>query len=262
MKIYQVDAFTQKPFMGNPAGVCFTDTPLDEEFMQNLAMEMNLSETAFLVRQGEGYSLRWFTPKSEVSLCGHATLASAHILYETGLLAFDQRALFYTLSGTLYAFRQGDLLTLDFPAKEDSPIVLPDRLEEALGAKAVYCGKNKMNIIVELESEQAIYDLKPDFNLLLNYSDVRAVMVTAKGSGRYDFISRFFAPAVGVNEDPVTGSAHCCLVPYWRRKLNKDTFTAYQASPRGGELLLAQKGDRVFISGKAVTVFICEVAGV
>lgn len=262
MKIYQVDAFAQRPFGGNPAGVCLTDAPLDDALMQNLAMEMNLSETAFLVRQGEGYSLRWFTPKSEVTLCGHATLASAHILYETGLLAPDQRAQFYTLSGTLYAFKQDDFLTLDFPAKEDSPIDLPEQLEEALGAKSLYCGKNKMDIIVELESEQAVYDLKPNFDLLLHFNDVRAVMVTAKGSGRYDFVSRFFAPAVGVNEDPVTGSAHCCLVPYWRRKLHKDTFTAYQASQRGGELLLEQKGNRVLISGKAVTVFICEVVGV
>lgn len=258
MTIYQVDAFTNKPFSGNPAGVCITKNPLDERTMQSIAAEMNLAETAFLVKGAEGYSLRWFTPKAEVDLCGHATLASAHILYQKGFLASAERAVFHTKSGVLYAKKQGDLITLDFPSEPAEKIDVPQDLERALGEKILYCGQNRMDILVELENEEAVKSLKPDIALLSSISDVRGVIVTARAK-EYDFVSRFFAPAVGIDEDPVTGSAHCCLAPYWSKKTGKTSFKAYQASERGGELFCELSGERVYISGNAVTVMTCEL---
>lgn len=252
MKIYQVDAFTEKLFSGNPAGVCVLNEKLDEKLMQNIAREMNLSETAFLVKDGEAYNLRWFTPDSEIDLCGHATLASAHILWEKGFLKNDQEAKFSTKSGLLTAKMSNGWIELNFPALPEKETEPPAGLLEALGVEATYVGKNIFDYLVEVESEEIVRTMKPDF-AKLSKVPARGVIVTAR-AGEYDFVSRFFAPEVGVFEDPVTGSAHCCLGPYWQKRLNKDEFIAYQASERGGVLKVKVTEERVLISGKAVTV--------
>jgi PhzF family phenazine biosynthesis protein len=257
--IYQVDSFTDKPFAGNPAGVCVLEKAADEAWMQAVAREMNLSETAFLVRQEDGFNLRWFTPAAEVELCGHATLASAHILWQTGILGANEQARFYTLSGLLTARRQGEWIEMNFPATPEKAVETPAGLSEALGMKPKYVGQNVFDYLVELEDEAAVRDLKPDFTGL-GKLPVRGVIVTAQAATpEFDFVSRFFAPAVGVNEDPVTGSAHCCLTPFWAKRLNKPKMTAYQASARGGVVRVELAGERVLISGQAVTVIRCEL---
>ncbi len=257
--IYQVDAFTDKPFAGNPAGVCLLAEAASETWMRNVAREMNLSETAFLVRQADGFDLRWFTPAAEVKLCGHATLASAHILFETRILKPGAKARFHTLSGLLTAEKRGDWIELNFPAKLEEPAEPLLELAEALGVTAMYVGKNVFDYLVEVDSAATVRNLSPDFTRL-GKLPVRGVMVTARSdSPEFDFVSRFFAPAVGINEDPVTGSAHCCLVPYWAKKLGKTEFTAFQASARGGVLRLRLDGERVIIGGQAVTVMHCEL---
>jgi len=252
MKIYQVDAFTEKPFSGNPAGLCVLNEKMDEKLMQNIACEMNLSETAFLIKEDQGYNLRWFTPNSEVDLCGHATLASAHILWEKGYLKKDREAKFSTKGGLLTAKMNEGWIELNFPALPEKRTETPLELLEALGVEAIYVGKSKFDYLIEVESEEIVATLKPDFMRLLNVP-ARGVIVTSK-SRKYDFASRFFAPKIGVSEDPVTGSAHCCLGPYWQKKMNKDEFVAYQASERSGVLKVKVVNDRVLISGKAVTV--------
>ena len=253
-EIFQVDAFTDTPFKGNPAAVCILPQAGDEGWMQNLATEMNLSETAFLVQQDDGYNLRWFTPAVEVDLCGHATLASAHILWENGLLAEDQEARFFSRSGLLTAERRGDWIQLDFPSEPESASEAPESLDEALGASATYVGRNRFDYLVEVESEDLVRNLSPDFQLLSSISS-RGFMVTSRSeTEEFDFISRFFAPAFGINEDPVTGSAHCCLGPYWAEKLDKAELTAFQASPRGGVVRVRVSPERVYLLGKAVTV--------
>ena len=260
MIIYQVDAFTDRVFTGNPAGVCILDKPQDERWMRNVAMEMNLSETAFLLRQDDGFGLRWFTPEVEVELCGHATLASAYILWKTGALRPDETARFHTLSGMLTAVKKPEGIELDFPAKIEAPVAVPEGLSEALGAEPLYVGSNKMDFLVELKSEAEVRKLSPDFNAL-GRMDARGVMVTAAAdSDEYDFVSRFFVPSCGINEDPVTGSAHCCLGPYWMKKLGKNVLKAWQASKRGGGLIVKVEGDRVKLVGKAVMVFHAEMA--
>ena len=254
LTIVQVDAFTSKPFAGNPAAVCVLPQSRDAIWMQNVAREMNLSETAYLVREGDDYNLRWFTPAVEVDLCGHATLASAHVLWEDGHLKPDQQARFQTRSGLLTADRRGDWIELDFPVKAEETAEPPERLAEALGTKPKYVGRNRFDYVVEVESETVLRALKPNFTLL-GEIPVRGVIVTARAeTNGYDFISRFFAPAAGVNEDPVTGSSHCCLTPFWAKRLGKTEFLAYQASARGGVLRLRLAGDRVVIGGQAVTV--------
>ena len=253
-EIFQVDAFTDTAFKGNPAAVCVLPQEGDEHWMQDLATEMNLSETAFLVQQEQGYNLRWFTPTVEVDLCGHATLASAHILWETGMLAADREARFFTRSGLLTAARHGEWIQLDFPSEPESTADAPQNLDKALGVPVIYVGKNRFDYLVEVESEDLVRNLIPDFQLLSSISS-RGVMVTSRSdTNEFDFISRFFAPAFGINEDPVTGSAHCCLGPFWAERLNKTELTAYQASPRGGIVRVRVSQERVFLSGKAVTV--------
>lgn len=252
MKIYQVDAFTEKPFKGNPAAVCILDSYATEKWMQDVASEMNLAETAFLVPLNDGYSLRWFTPNSEVDLCGHATLASAHILWEKGYLKQDQVANFHTKSGLLSAKINEGWIELNFPATLEEIINPPIELIEALGIEPIYVGKNIFDYLIEVKSEEIVRNIKPDFTKLMKVP-MRGVIVTAK-SVEYDFVSRFFAPEVGIFEDPVTGSTHCCLGPYWDKKLGKDKLIAYQASERGGVLKVQVQGERVLISGKAVTV--------
>lgn len=252
MKIYQVDAFTEQPFQGNPAGVCILQEKLDEKLMQNIAREMNLAETAFLIKNGEGYNLRWFTPNSEIDLCGHATLASAHILWEKEYLRRDQEAKFHTRSGVLTAKIDKGWIQLNFPALPEEKTEPPLELIEALGCKVAYVGKNKFDYLVEVESEEIVTALEPNFTKLFKVP-MRGVIITSKAK-EYDFISRYFAPEVGIWEDPVTGSAHTCLGPYWQKKLNKDEFIAYQASERGGVLRVKILKERVLISGKAVTM--------
>ncbi len=252
--IYQVDAFTEKPFRGNPAAVCILPEPGEAAWMQDVAREMNLSETAFLHRQADGFDLRWFTPAVEVELCGHATLASAHILWETGLLAWQEQARFHTRSGLLTAEREDTEIVLNFPVALDEPISAPPGLSEALGVIPRYTGKNSYDYLVEVESEEVVRNLRPDF-AKLRALPVRGIMVTSVASSEgYDFVSRFFAPGVGVDEDPVTGSAHCCLAPFWRKRLGKDELVAYQASERGGVVRVRVVGDRVLLGGRAVTV--------
>ena len=254
--IFQVDAFTEEPFKGNPAGVCLLPGPAEAGWMQSVAAEMNLAETAFPVPEGDGFRLRWFTPKIEVKLCGHATLATAHILWEQGLLAPDREARFQTLSGLLTARREGPLIELDFPARppRPEPPAWADAVVGALGIKPVYVGMSAEDILFEAADEGAVRCVEPDF-ATLRALPARGVIVTSRTADkRFDFISRFFAPSVGVDEDPVTGSSHTVLVPYWAGRLGKRTFTAYQASARGGILHLGLDGDRVKIAGTAVTV--------
>jgi PhzF family phenazine biosynthesis protein len=252
--IVQVDAFTATPFAGNPAAVCVLVEPRDERWMQNVAREMNLSETAFLSRQADGFDLRWFTPAVEVDLCGHATLASAHVLWETGQLQHREQARFHTRSGLLLAERKGEWIEMDFPATAEEAAFAPQGLLQALGVAPVYVGKNRFDYLIEVDSEEIVRDLQPDFSLLLKV-EARGVIVTSRASTQgYDFVSRFFAPRVGVYEDPVTGSAHCCLAPYWCSKFGKDQLVGYQASPRGGVVRVRVGTDRVYLGGQAVTV--------
>lgn len=255
LTMYQVDAFTSEPFKGNPAAVCLLEQPKDDSWMQAVAYEMNLSETAFLLPENDGYRLRWFTPKTEVKLCGHATLASAHVLYTEKLLPADREARFYTLSGLLTAAYEEStgLIELNFPAALPSACEIPAGLLEALPVKPLFIGRVNDDYLVEVATEEEVRSVAPDYPRLAQI--VRGAIVTATAVAKdYDFISRFFAPVEGINEDPVTGSAHCKLAPYWQAKLKKDRFTAYQASERGGYLELLMEGDRVRIGGKAVTI--------
>ena len=250
--LHIIDAFTERPFGGNPAAVCLLPSPADETWMKLVAREMNLSETAFLHPIEGGFSLRWLTPAVEVRLCGHATLASAFTLWETGVLAPQEEACFYTLSGWLKCWREGDWIVMDFPARACAPSVVPAGLEDALGCELLACGLNGMDYLVEVPSEAVLRGLKPNFTAL-SLLPVRGVIVTCRSeSPEFDFLSRFFAPAAGVNEDPVTGSAHCALGPYWQEKLGKADFTAYQASERGGLVKLTVQGERVLLRGQAV----------
>jgi PhzF family phenazine biosynthesis protein len=254
LTIYQVDAFTDRPFSGNQAGVCVVPEPQDAGWMQNVAREMNLSETAFLHKQVDGYNLRWFTPAVEVDLCGHATLASAHVLWEAGYLEAGEQARFHTRSGLLTADRKGDWIEMNFPAKPEEPAIAPPGLIEALGVPVKYIGKSHYDYLVEVDAEEIVRNVKPDFNLLATVP-ARGVIVTSLASSKdYDFVSRFFAPQVGVNEDPVTGSAHCCLSPFWSNRFRKDVLVGYQASARGGVVRVRLSGDRVNLGGQAVTV--------
>ena len=253
-RIVQVDAFTSEPFKGNPAAVCVLDEDRDAAWMQRVAAEINLSETAFLRPRGDGFDLRWFTPTVEVDLCGHATLASAHVLWKIGRLPLSKPARFHTKSGLLTAVRAGEWIELDFPATPEQEAAPPPGLAEALGAKPLYVGRSRFDYLVELDSEDAVARLRPDFARLAAIS-ARGVIVTARSARPgFDFVSRFFAPASGINEDPATGSSHCCLPPFWSRRLGKDSFLARQISARGGVLKVRLAGDRVILGGQAVTV--------
>jgi PhzF family phenazine biosynthesis protein len=252
--IIQVDAFTSEPFTGNPAAVCVLPEPAVEDWMQKVAREMNLSETAFLDRTGDGFNLRWFTPAAEVDLCGHATLAAAHVLWEMGHLPLDTPARFFTKSGLLTARRRDDWIELDFPAEPEVAVEPPPALLEALGFSPTYVGKNRMDYLVEADSEETLVALQPNLNLLTTFPHRGTIVTSRADSAQYDFVSRFFAPQVGIAEDPVTGSAHCCLGPFWSKQLGKDEFVAYQASARGGVVRVRVRGDRVILGGQAVTV--------
>jgi predicted PhzF superfamily epimerase YddE/YHI9 len=250
----QVDAFTDQPFSGNPAAVCLLPTARDVDWMQLVAREMNLAETAFLVRRLDGFNLRWFTPVYEVDLCGHATLASAHVLWEQEHLPTDQIARFHTRSGLLTAERRDRFIWLDFPSTPAAPAEPPPDLSQGLGTGGRFVGRTPFDYLVELDSESAVRDLTPDLAILARVP-VRGIIVTAKAtSPDCDFVSRFFGPAAGVPEDPVTGSAHCALAPYWSSRLGRNELVGYQASARGGTVHVRLAGDRVKLGGEAVTV--------
>ncbi|MEM0967333.1 MAG: PhzF family phenazine biosynthesis protein [Verrucomicrobiota bacterium] len=248
LPIYQIDAFTDVPFRGNPAAVCPLEDWLADEVLQAIAEENNLAETSFYLKKGDSYEIRWFTPVAEVDLCGHATLAAAHVLFASNELS-EPRVTFQSRSGPLHVTKEGDLLTLNFPAQVAEPCAMPEGIAEALGAQPSSFYR-AMDYLVTFESEEEIAGLDPDFRLLSTL-DLRGVIATAPGT-EVDFVSRFFAPKLGVDEDPVTGSAHCTLAPYWADRLEKDSMKARQLSKRTGEVLCRVEGDRVFLSGNAV----------
>lgn len=252
--IYIVDAFAERPFQGNPAAVCPLEMPADATWMQHVAGEMNLSETAFVVPAGEAFGLRWFTPAVEVDLCGHATLATAHLLWEQNLAPTDEPIRFETRSGLLTCTRRGAKIELDFPAEPATAVPLLPELSTALGAQPLSIGRNRFDVIAEFATEADVLRLRPDFGLLAAIP-ARGVIATARSSDpQFDFVSRFFAPAVGVNEDPVCGSAHCCLGPFWGERLGKTEMLGHQVSSRGGIIGVRLDGDRVVLSGTAITV--------
>ncbi len=250
----QIDAFTDRPFAGNPAAVCLLNDECDSLWMQAVAAEMNLSETAFVRPCSEGFELRWFTPAIEVELCGHATLASAHALWQERVVAGDAPIHFHTQSGTLICKQQGELIELDFPATPITPADSSEELCAALGVNASFVGQSQFDRLVLVDSEQLVHSLQPDFARLRKLP-IRGVSVTSVADdSRFDFVSRFFAPGAGIDEDPVTGSAHCALGPFWSERLGKTEMTAFQASSRGGIVHVRISGDRVFLAGQAITV--------
>ena len=259
--ILQIDAFTSQPFKGNPAAVCLLSEKLPDEWMQQVAAEMNLSETAFVQPRagGDGFSLRWFTPTLEIALCGHATLASAHALYETGWLGPREEARFHTQSGQLSVQRKGKLLEMNFPALPVRESVLPKAVQEALGAlprrvcRAVELG-NEKNFLLELADEKEVRNLKPDFGWLREVAKVGIIVTARATTPPFDFVSRYFAGYAGIDEDPVTGAAHCSLAPYWAKELGRTELIGYQASARGGVVRVRHAADRVLLAGEAVTV--------
>ncbi|WP_026884548.1 PhzF family phenazine biosynthesis protein [Clostridium akagii] len=254
--IYQVDSFTSERFKGNPAGVCILEEFANDKSMLNMAREMNLSETAFVVRNKDEFMLRWFTTTFEIDLCGHATLATAHILWTEGFWDKDKPIIFNTRSGKLIVNLKDNLLEMNFPSLECSEVsALPNSLIEALGGiKPIFLGKSGENYLIEVATEEEVRGMQINVSKLLECK-MKGVIVTAKGAGKYDFVSRFFAPEVGVSEDPVTGSAHCVLATFWSERLGKAKFSAYQCSKRGGEVNLELLGDRVLLRGNAVTIF-------
>jgi len=252
----QADSFTSEAFRGNPAAVCLIEREMSESWMQSVATEMNLSETAFPVCMGKNeYGLRWFAPATEVPLCGHATLATAHVLWQEGLAAQEEPIDFHSKSGVLVARREGDWICLDFPAYTLKEIPSPAGLAEALGAQPIVVFlSNSGKWLAELDSEAVVRQLTPDFGRLANL-DCRGCIVTARGKSQsYDFVSRFFAPQLGINEDPVTGAAHCCLAPYWADRLGKNELIGQQVSKREGTVKVRMLGERVDLLGQAVTV--------
>ncbi len=256
MNIYEVDAFTDRVFSGNPAAIVPLTDWLDDDVMQNIAAENNLSETAYFVEESDGsYNIRWFTPQTEVDLCGHATLASAHVLYNH--LGFEgEKVIFQSKSGELSVKKWKGMYWMNFPSNPPDPIPVPKMLPEAIGTVPLYTGVNT-DLLVLVQDEEVVQSLKPDFGTLKRMG-TRGVIVTAPGS-EVDFVSRFFAPGVGIPEDPVTGSAHTVLTPFWSNRLGKTEMKARQISERGGDLICIQKGQRVEIGGKAVTYLIGEI---
>ena len=252
IRYFVVDAFTNRPFKGNPAAVVPLDRWKEDAWLQNVAMEMNLSETVFLVPNAHGYDLRWFTPTIEVDLCGHATIASSVVLAHLGKLADGSNVAFSTRSGILEAKRKGSLIQLDFPALPSKPCDPPAGLLESLNVKPRYVGRSTFDLLVEVESESVVRGLTPDFKLLATVK-CRGLIVTARSDDpHFDFVSRFFAPAVGVDEDPVCGSAHCCLAPYWSERLGKTEMVGHQVSARSGIIFVEVRGDRVMLGGEGV----------
>ncbi|QNK89131.1 PhzF family phenazine biosynthesis protein [Sporosarcina sp. resist] len=255
MKLSSFNTFTEKAFKGNPAAVCLLSEEKARNWMQNVAKEINLPVTAFINRNNNEYHLRWFTPSTEIPICGHGTLASSFFLWKNGYVEKEKTINFYTKNGILKSRFVDEWVQLEFPSILEEKSIAPDLLIEALGVEPTYVGKNQLDYLVEVKSEAIIRDLKPRIDLIAQLP-ARGVIVTShSSSNEYDFVSRFFSPAQGLNEDYVTGSAHCCLGPYWKGKLQKSEFTAYQASDRGGILKVKVIDDKVLLSGKVVTVF-------
>lgn len=259
-RLYQVDSFSDKPFAGNPAAVCLVENVENEVWMQQVAAEMNLAETAFVCPHGKDeFRIRWFTPEAEVDLCGHATLASARILFDTGIVPEDRLCRFHSNSGILTARRAHGLIELDFPATPVVEATVPDGILESLGAAPTFAGRTVHDWFFVVSSAKEVRALEPDF-ARLRQTGSRGLIVTARDeNGEFDFISRFFAPGIGIDEDPVTGSAHCALGPWWQKSMGKSVFRAWQASRRGGELEVEVQGDRVLLRGKSVIVFSAEL---
>lgn len=259
LPLFQVDAFTDRPFSGNPAAICLLDNERTADWMQALAAEMNLSETAFLLEQDDGFGLRWFTPTTEVDLCGHATLAAAHVLWEQRLLTHESEARFHTRSGLLRATLNNEMIELDFPATPAEPAPEPPGLLAALELDKGDIYSNLLDYLVVVDDEAVVRALLPDFHALRQI-EARGVIVSARSENpTYDFVSRFFAPAAGIDEDPVTGAAHCTLAPWWAPQLDKQSMIAFQASNRGGVIKVNLQGDRVRLGGQAVTIFSGEL---
>jgi PhzF family phenazine biosynthesis protein len=252
--IWQVDAFTDQPFSGNPAAVCLLDEERETVWMQSVAAEMNLSETAFVRKREFDFGLRWFTPAVEVDLCGHATLASAHMLWKANIVRSDEPIRFHTRSGVLTAFREDESIKLDFPTTPAQESLPPIGLLEALGVEPSFVGKTSFDTFLVVDSAKVVRSLQPDFRRLARSLNRGVIVTAASDDRRFDFISRFFAPAAGIDEDPVTGSAHCCLAPYWGDRLGKRKMAGYQASARGGTVHVELNGDRTILGGQAVTV--------
>ena len=259
LPLFIVDAFAAKPFSGNPAAICLLDRQRDDKWLQALASEMNLSETAFVLPRADGWGLRWFTPLVEVDLCGHATLATSHVLWETGRLRQDEPALFHTRSGKLVCRRDDVGIAMDFPAEPATEVELSADLLEGLGVRPLFVGRNRMDVIACLESEQAVRAVVPN-QTALGRIVCRGIIITARSSGSYDFVSRAFFPRLGVPEDPVCGSAHCCLGPFWRDRLIKNELVGHQVSKRGGVVRVKCQGERVTLSGNAITVMRGELS--
>jgi PhzF family phenazine biosynthesis protein len=259
--IFTVDAFTNEAFSGNPAAVCLLDHPRDECWLQAVAAEMNLSETAFVHPEGDGYRLRWFTPVVEVNLCGHATLAAAHVLWETGRRSPTSAIRFHTRSGVLTTAQADRWIELDFPALPVQPCPEIPELSEALGTRPVFIGNNGMDLLCQVENEQTVRKVDPDVARLKSIRTRGVIVTAASREPGFDFVSRFFAPAVGVPEDPVCGSSHCASGPFWAERLGKTDLLAYQASQRGGIIRVRVRGQRVRLGGQAVTVMRGELGG-
>jgi len=254
-RIFHVDAFTDVPFAGNPAAVCLLTQEQSQDWMQSVAAEMNLSETAFVRILAKDYELRWFTPAMEVELCGHATLASAHILWTQGFAGHDESIRFQTKSGVLTCKRTDTAIELNFPAMPPIETAPPKALLDAFHIRPSFVGKSLFDFLLVVDSEEIIRNLRPDLHTLRDIRGIRGVIISGPADNpRFDFVSRFFAPAAGIDEDPVTGSAHCCLGPYWSGRLGKSSMTGYQASKRGGIVHVRVETDRVILGGNAVTV--------
>ncbi len=254
MKIFHVDTFTFRPFQGNPAGVCILTHPKVDSWMLNIAAEMNLPETSFIIRSANGYNLRWFTPTAEVDLSGRGTLASAHIIWEAGLAREEESIVFQTKSGTLTCQRRDDSIVMDFPLLPERQADPPAALVRSIGTPGVYVGLCGQDILVEVGSEQAVQEIRPDYSAMLELP-MRGVIVTGRADTQeFDFVSRFFAPKIGIEEDDVTGSTHCCLASYWSKRLGKNELVARQVSERGGVVGMRVAGERVELLGEAITV--------
>ncbi len=259
MRIYTADAFTDGPCSGNPAAVCILDEEIPDRAKQKIASEVNLSETAFLIKKDGVFELRWFTPETEVDLCGHATLASAHILFTLGIIPETEDAVFSTKSGVLTARRKNDLIEMDFPSEDPWQVEVPEDLLMAISSAPLYVGRNRFDYIALYESEKTIRSVVPELGHVRKLDSRGLIITSVSSSCRYDFVSRFFAPNAGIDEDPVTGSAHCCLCPFWGRRLGKKELTGYQASKRGGLVHTRLLEKRVCLSGRVIVTGSFEI---
>ena len=259
MKIYTVDAFADGPGSGNPAAVCILKEEISDQTKQKIASKANLSETAFLLEKDGAFELRWFTPETEVDLCGHATLASAHIIFALGIIPATKDAVFSTKSGVLTARRKNDLIEMDFPSEDPWEVEMPEDLLIAISSVPLYVGRNRFDYIALYESEETIRNAVPELSHVKKLDSRGLIITSISSSDRYDFVSRFFAPNAGIDEDPVTGSAHCCLCPFWSRRLGKEELIGYQASKRGGLVYTRLLEKRICLSGKVVAAGSFEI---